>query len=825
MYQTKYPIKYIDNNMIWNHEGEVFAYYELVPFNYSFLSVDEKMQIHDSFCRLVAQNREGKIHALQLATESSLLGAQERSKKMAKGKLKEFARERVDGQTEALTEVIKETLIDYRFFIGFKLMPAEDEFNIKKYAKSFVSAFQDFLNEANHTLMGDFVKISNFELERFFKVENLLESDLSRKFQVRKLNKNDIGYIIEHLYGLQGVPYEEYEYILPKKKLKKETQIKQYDLIKPTQCLVEESQKYIKFERENETIYAAYFTIQSVVGELDFPSSEIFYYQQAQFSFPIDTSINVEIVTNQKALRTVRNKKKELKDLDEHAYESNNDTTDNVIEALDSVKELESSLDQTRESLYKLSYVVRVTAKDLEELKLRCTHVQNFYENQRVKLVRPFGDQLGLHSEFIPASKRYINDYVQYVTSDFLAGLGFGATQMLGDNSGFYIGFNLDTGRSVYLNPALACQGVKGSVTNALAASFTGSLGGGKSLLNNLVVLYSVLFGARGVIVDPKSERGKWLEHLPELAEHINVINLTSDDENKGLLDPYVLMSNIKDSESLALDLLTFLTGISARDGERFPVLREAVRKVTNSENRGLLKVIEVLQEENTEISNKIAKHIDSFRDCDFAQLLFSDGNAENKISMDKPLNIIQVADLVLPDSETKFEEYTTVEMLSVALLIAISTFSLDFIHSDRSIFKIVDLDEAWSFLQVAQGKTLSNKLVRAGRAMQAAVYFVTPNVDDVSDERMKNNIGLKFAFKSTDMNEIKKTLRYFGVDENDEYNQKRLSGLENGQCLFSDLYGRVGVLQVDYIFEDIFNAFDTRPPQVEDEEEQKEVG
>ena len=42
-----------------------------------------------------------------------------------------------------------------------------------------------------------------------------------------------------------------------------------------------------------------------------------------------------------------------------------------------------------------------------------------------------------------------------------------------------------------------------------------------------------------------------------------------------------------------------------------------------------------------------------------------------------------------------------------------ISTFALDFIHTDRSVFKIVDLDEVWSFLQVAQGKTLSMKLVQ----------------------------------------------------------------------------------------------------------------
>ena len=142
-----------------------------------------------------------------------------------------------------------------------------------------------------------------------------------------------------------------------------------------------------------------------------------------------------------------------------------------------------------------------------------------------------------------------------------------------------------------------------------------------------------------------------------------------------------------------------------------------------------------------------------------------------------------------------------------------ICTFALDFIHTDRSVFKIVDLDEAWSFLQVAQGKTLSMKLVRAGRAMNAGVYFVTQNTDDLLDEKLKNNLGLKFAFRSTDINEIKKTLAFFGVDSEDENNQKRLRDLENGQCLISDLYGRVGVIQFHPIFEDLFHAFDTRPP------------
>ena len=808
-----FPIKYIDNNLVWNKDNEVFAYYELIPYNYSFLSAEQKFIVHDSFRQLIAQSREGKIHALQIATESSIRSMQEQSKKLVTGKLKEVACQKIDEQTEALVSMIGDNQVDYRFFLGFKLMVTEEQLNLKNIKKSAWLTFTEFLHEVNHTLMNDFVSMPNDEINRYMKMEKLLENKISRRFKVRRLEIHDFGYLMEHLYGRDGIAYEDYEYQLPKKKLNKETLIKYYDLIRPTRCVIEECQRYLRLEHEDKESYVSYFTVNAIVGELDFPSSEIFYFQQQQFTFPVDTSMNVEIVENRKALTTVRNKKKELKDLDNHAYQAGSETSSNVVDALDSVDELETDLDQSKESMYKLSYVIRVSAPDLDELKRRCDEVKDFYDDLNVKLVRPAGDMLGLHSEFLPASKRYINDYVQYVKSDFLAGLGFGATQQLGENTGIYMGYSVDTGRNVYLQPSLASQGVKGTVTNALASAFVGSLGGGKSFCNNLLVYYSVLFGGQAVILDPKSERGNWKETLPEIAHEINIVNLTSDKDNAGLLDPFVIMKNVKDAESLAIDILTFLTGISSRDGEKFPVLRKAVRSVTQSEKGGLLHVIEELRKEDTPVSRNIADHIDSFTDYDFAHLLFSDGTVENAISLDNQLNIIQVADLVLPDKDTTFEEYTTIELLSVSMLIVISTFALDFIHSDRSIFKIVDLDEAWAFLNVAQGETLSNKLVRAGRAMQAGVYFVTQSAYDVSKESLKNNIGLKFAFRSTDINEIKQTLEFFGIDKDDENNQKRLRDLENGQCLLQDLYGRVGVVQIHPVFEELLHAFDTRPP------------
>lgn len=808
-----FPIKYIDNNLVWNKDNEVFAYYELIPYNYSFLSAEQKFIVHDSFRQLIAQSREGKIHALQIATESSIRSMQEQSKKLVTGKLKEVAYQKIDEQTEALVSMIGDNQVDYRFFLGFKLMVTEEQLNLKNIKKSAWLTFTEFLHEVNHTLMNNFVSMPNDEINRYMKMEKLLENKISRRFKVRRLEIHDFGYLMEHLYGRDGIAYEDYEYQLPKKKLQKETLIKYYDLIRPTRCVIEESQRYLRLEHEDKESYVSYFTVNAIVGELDFPSSEIFYFQQQQFTFPVDTSMNVEIVENRKALTTVRNKKKELKDLDNHAYQAGSETSSNVVDALDSVDELETDLDQSKESMYKLSYVIRVSAPDLDELKRRCDEVKDFYDDLNVKLVRPAGDMLGLHSEFLPASKRCINDYVQYVKSDFLAGLGFGATQQLGETTGIYMGYSVDTGRNVYLQPSLASQGVKGTVTNALASAFVGSLGGGKSFCNNLLVYYAVLFGGQALLLDPKSERGNWKETLPEIAHEINIVNLTSDKDNAGLLDPFVIMKNVKDAESLAIDILTFLTGISSRDGEKFPVLRKAVRAVTQSEKRGLLHVIEELRKEDTAISRNIADHIDSFTDYDFAHLLFSDGTVENAISLDNQLNIIQVADLVLPDKDTTFEEYTTIELLSVSMLIVISTFALDFIHSDRSIFKIVDLDEAWAFLNVAQGETLSNKLVRAGRAMQAGVYFVTQSSGDVAKESLKNNIGLKFAFRSTDINEIKQTLEFFGIDKDDENNQKRLRDLENGQCLLQDLYGRVGVVQIHPVFEELLHAFDTRPP------------
>ena len=76
----------------------------------------------------------------------------------------------------------------------------------------------------------------------------------------------------------------------------------------------------LRLEHEDSETYVTYFTVNAIVGELDFPSSEILLLSAATVHISGGYSMTVEIVENRKALSTVRNKKKELKDLDNHLF-------------------------------------------------------------------------------------------------------------------------------------------------------------------------------------------------------------------------------------------------------------------------------------------------------------------------------------------------------------------------------------------------------------------------------------------------------------------------------------------------------------------------
>lgn len=821
----KIPFQYLEDNLIFCSDNRVYAYYEFPMYSYSFVGEDQAFQIQQNLMRMFRQSRTRHMRIYFSTNEELIEKSIQESKNMvrSKGELQTIAYEHLDGVQEILEEMHGKYVRAVRFYIGFELV-LEETAEEKTWLEDARIAWKDFFNRSNAKLFGGFETISNEKINRYKRLESLLFNRISKNFRLRKTTPEDIVYLVEHLEGKKEQSLDEVKYVSNSFKEDGKTYQYQYDVLNLASAGITEKKDYLELNQSLKKEYASYLALSRMTRDLSFPfQSEIFYFIQSDLDFPVDVSLDVELLDNRSALSKVRGRKNDLADIYDSGVSVGKDVGNNVRETYQLSNELEQNLEDTREDMYEVSLVSRVAGGTKDEMIKRVSDTRNFFENYHMHLEVPCNVQLFLHYECYPAGKRAIDDYKQYVGVDFLASLGIGATQQLGDGCGIPIGFNVETEKPVFIQPWLAAQGIKGTVTNALAKALIGSLGGGKSLTENLLLFWSVLFGGLGFGIDPKSERLYWAEDLPYFAPYLKTVNITSDEENSGLLDPFVLMKKTKDQESLALDILTYITGVSIRDEERFPLLQQAVKTVSDKEgNKGLLLVIEELKKQESSIAQKLAKHIESFKECSIAILLFGDGTNLNGLNLDAECNLALVEDLLLPESEKNPDDYTPIEILSIAVMMSLATYALEFIKQKRNKYKVVALDESWAWLNVSQGKILGNKLVREGRSRNSAIDFSTQNVDDLGDEKMKSKIGLKFIFRSNDRDEITKSLRFCGISVTEE-NIQRVMGLQNGECLFCDIHGNVGILYVYYWFEDLFRAFDTRPP-VEEMEEVEEI-
>ena len=814
-----YNIKGISDNLIFTSKGDVYAYYRMHGYNNSFITLVQQKQISERVEELIRQSGASYFHLLQIATEDDFREVQNLAKKEIRGNRKEFLGDLIDMQTDFLVNDYGEKEIKYRHFVGFKIDLSTDEFYIKEYLLDMWGDFKEFLSSVRYHFMQDYYKLHERELGRYESMERIIYEKIGRKFEFERLTPSDYGYLIEHIHGLSGVAYSDYCYHLPLRKEGEHIIYQKYDVLKLTHTRVKEKGRHLEMHRNEGVSLVAYFAISTFLETLQFPESEILYNQQLSLGFPVDTSLSVEVIENRSAIKIADNKSAEMKDMIRHALKHNAEPDDDVLDAEVEANNLKSELKKQRSDMYKLNYLLRVSASTEQELRKRCIELKDYYDSSKIRLVRPMGNMLDLHEEFLPASGRKVNDYVQLVDSVALSCLGFGSGTELGDGHGIYVGESVLNAKPVYIRPWLAAQGMLDDViTNSMSSTISGATGWGKSMFANLLLYYIALYGGKIIIFDPKSERGNWKDIFPEVAEDINIINLTSSNEDRGKLDPYVILKDKDASDSLVRDILCYLTNISPDNGKYFPTLAKAIRRVTNRSKRGMLHVIAELKNIGTEIAIEIAEHIESFADYGFAKLLFSDGEETEGFNIDKPLNIFQVSELQLPDEDTLVEEYKPVEKLSIACMCAIGTLGLGFLGSDTDVFKVLGLDEAWALLGTTLGSSLKNKAVRMGRSMNSGIYFITQGVDDVEGKNAKNNIGMKFAFHSDNEDEIKQTLSYFKLDAEDIGLQKVISSLKSGEVLFQDIRGRIGIIRVDLVFQELFDAFDTRPVRKEGE-------
>jgi len=191
-------------------------------------------------------------------------------------------------------------------------------------------------------------------------------------------------------------------------------------------------------------------------------------------------------------------------------------------------------------------------------------------------------------------------------------------------------------------------------------------------------------------------------------------------------------------------------------------------------------------------------------------RLVIGDGT-QKSLRMDNRINILQIQDLKLPDTAKPRKDYQPDERISSALMGIAGAFTLNFLDSKPENLTIGLYDEAWIIKNTQEGQRLINKGARTGRGKYSLLILIGQSIDDLPSEALVNTITYKMCFRVKNDTEAIKALGFFGLEKTEE-NIKCLTNLGNGQCLFQDMHGRTGFIDIDAIYGDILDAFDTTP-------------
>ncbi|SHK47388.1 ATP-binding protein [Paramaledivibacter caminithermalis] len=847
-----FPIKYYEHNLIFDQDKNCWALYRIQGENYEYLSYDLKKILRNRLSRLMINVGE-EYKLLLLPFNKSIDEHFDKLKKKMKGPLKDLAVEYCDGTREFLKSKSSVEGNEYKIFLVVKLKKVSNEIlKNKDFLKSLIKEPIRLVDEVMNLAAPE---IFEYELNTYLELEGKLFSRIRRWVGVEREYEYTIQYLIRRNFWrsiseppMRGDEEDKYKIIEMNGKILKR---KYKDIFRPAKDIIDKNGKvairplkrdilsFTEGDFENKsrhieikqivdgkvkTSYQAFITFSHIPDNtLIFPGVEYLYLIQDLY-FPVEIMVHVEQLNNKEALNIVRKKKREIKDQIDHASKFNN-VSDSIREDEYTIREQENELEATKEPMLLTSIVFCVSDNDKKHLDEKISFLIDLYEDMGFELQNPSGSQFKLFNEFIPGAGRYETSYIHKLPPKTLAGGMLIGTKNLGDNEGQYFARMGQMEQPIYLD---ASNGPKRNKNGNQV--FLGQQGTGKSYGANNIFYQSIISGGMGLSIDPKGDRSHWEKTLG-LGEHCKVVTLTEREVDRGKLDPFIIYKNdLESAASAAVSVMSMVRKEMNDDDLTF--IMGAVNYAKNQPKPCLNLTIEYFKKkhETEEDENyrarfrALAEFYENLKGLTFGNLLFGSGDEET-FDLSTRLTVVQIQNLTLPDSKKSRENYNLNERLSAALIYEIGQFAIKFIHLDRSIFKIVQMDEAWVLTGTDQGKELVGKLLREGRAMNSGLQLITQNTKDLEDEGIKDHLSLKFIYKSQNKQEVLNMLELLRLPPTEE-NIETIMKLEHakGECLFQDFDGRIGKIRHHVVYKFLDEAFDTTPPEQKDTENMDEA-
>ncbi|GAB3051277.1 ATP-binding protein [Virgibacillus ainsalahensis] len=841
----EFPIKHVEDNLVFAHDTTVWAYYRIEGFGYDFLDFDDKIKPFQQQLGFLANNGHD-LHFIIDPTPMNVSGIMNQTKQEMDRLEYPLKRNGFHFMQQVERELnqqrTKNESGEYIHYLGVQLDPGKNKIQSMNLGNAAIYQLKNFL-EGLRSPVYRAVGLDPYDIpieviQAYQEQAESLIVNMINGFSsmVKPATTSEIIYLAEKTYSVsttnqdiqhrkgfesgervEGIDSKKqaHEAVRPKEKAFIDLQNANIEEIGPKTLL---SSKII--DNEIEELYTQYVICSDMDDMSLHPGFEWLYHVQARMPFPIGVSIRANYQSNSFIRKKLSNARLEFKD-QRHEAAKGEETVDlSVNESEQGAVQMENYFKQTGQPGYNCSFVFRVNAKDKKTLNSRVEQLTNELSRFGLSVLPPYGEQLNLMMETIPGSTAFNTDYQMHVSPNILAGMMFGATTNIGDNRGFYIGYTKQFQKPVFIKPDLAAKAYENlnNVFDSISVLVAGMTGKGKSFFMNLFVYLASLTGSQGLIIDPKGDRKGWKNGLPYIPdEYISIWEMGTDERDAGSLDPFRTSTNIEEGKDICMDILSHLVNVNI-DDDAYAVLSEAIETVAKQEDPCIGAVITHLQniyedqkDNMTTVRyasvEKLKSTLETLRRNQLAKLLFGEVGQKYKVlKTGVPIQVLMVQNLNLPDNTTK--KLRPQHKISEAIMISLTAFTKQYMfNQDRMQHKFILQDEASSIERSVIGSELMDFIVRMGRYYNTTLIKGSQNASDHGKEVA--NMGMKFSFGLRKTEEAQEMLNYFNLPQTDE-NIDTLKNLGRGDALFQDIFGRSAVIHVNPVFKDLVDAFDS---------------
>ena len=809
------PVVQYQDNLLLTTIGDVWAYYQLKPFQINVANAQDKGNFKETFVDVFERlQKYDDVDLKLIPVDMDLAGR-------IQGTSPDWAEDIADvaqyymGQEEVdiLESEFKPAIRD-EFYIGVKLKNT-----------SVGDDLRDKFQFATDLILRRLAETMRYQVkfdDKFFERYQTMNDDvlgILRPLDAVKMSEEKLINMLGSTYHHQGM------------KDFSNMRDTAFDLAKLG---------IVKRETQEETDYISHLVL-NLPDRLD---NLALIPELQSFKFPVEVHFKINFPQRDgfKGMKQeTRSSKGKYKDELEDALSSDDDSSKRSRTNYALAQDLADVMD-SKDAFMQWLLVLVIRDDDVQRLKTKIREVKTRLStfNREIDVFQPsFNQELLLYQNLPATNLGVFKRWRQFTNAPALAQLMFGTSHELGSRTGFYIGRVLDTNRYfsvdsavassrtlLLINPVIANKGIVGAKTDSPHIAITGDTGQGKSFLVKILLNYLAMFDVKLLYVDPKQEVRRWFKaslednenpFFTKLMNSFHYVTLNANDSaNCGVLDPMLTLNGqstvdeIPGVLTLVKEMLVQVRSIS-QDMELDTALTNAIKEVCNQrlagEQVGTMAIIEILKAGN-EKSQQLANYYESVIPDSMLKLAFSDGQTDS-IEFNNQRTILEVTGLDLPHAEQEVRSYTETQKYSVSIMLALGKYLEKFGREDTKRFSAEIIDEAWIFNASPAGRKVLDGIKRLGRSENNMLIYSTQRVGDVNDEKSNGQYGQIFAFDSADDSERENILRHFGLPVN-KSNMDMLKDLKKGQCLFRDIYGRVGKVVIHSLFEEWTKAFKT---------------